>query len=88
MWMFENYIGPPRKDQWLLAAEKLRHVNTHVQQDIEDYILMIGFKGKSPVEAGKIIDDDLNYRRKLRRARDKDDEDMDKVEDLKRNFIN
>jgi hypothetical protein len=38
------------------GAEKLRRINPHVLQDIEDYILLQGFKGKKLNDVKKIID--------------------------------
>jgi hypothetical protein len=38
------------------GAEKLRRINHHVLQDIEDYILLQGFKGKKLNDVKKIID--------------------------------
>jgi hypothetical protein len=43
MWVWEGYFNTKNKDRWLAAAEKLRHINPHVIQDIEDYILIEGF---------------------------------------------
>jgi hypothetical protein len=40
MWMWEQYYNEGKKDQWMAAAEKLRRINPHVLQDIEDYILL------------------------------------------------
>jgi hypothetical protein len=30
MWVWEGYFHPNKKEQWLAAAEKLRHINPHV----------------------------------------------------------
>jgi len=43
MWIWEGYCDPKNRDHWLTAAEKLNHINTHVLEDIEDYILMKGY---------------------------------------------
>jgi hypothetical protein len=46
MWIWEGYFNPNNKEKWLEAAEKLRNINPHVIQDIEDYILLEGYKKK------------------------------------------
>lgn len=43
-WIWEKYISDSRKDEWVETAETLRHVNEHVINDIQDYILIRGFK--------------------------------------------
>jgi hypothetical protein len=48
MWIWEGYFHPNTVERWMSAAEKLRRINDHVLQDIEDYILLEGFKGKKP----------------------------------------
>ena len=53
MWIWEGYIAPAKKEQFLACAEKLRHINPHVMQDIEDYILLEGFKDKRTLDARK-----------------------------------
>jgi hypothetical protein len=40
-------MSEKRKEQWLAAAERLRHINDHVLEDIEDWILIQGFKPKN-----------------------------------------
>ena len=35
-WLWENYSNPLNEPKWLENAEKLKHVNDHVIQDIED----------------------------------------------------
>lgn len=63
MWMWEQYFNESKKELWMQAAEKLRRINPHVLQDIEDHILLQGFKGKKLNEVKKIIDNDLQARR-------------------------
>ena len=43
-WLWENYSNPLNEPKWLENAEKLKHVNDHVIQDIEDSILLKSFK--------------------------------------------
>ena len=45
MWIWEGYFAENQHEAWMLVAKKLRHVNDHVLQDIEDAILLQGFKG-------------------------------------------
>jgi hypothetical protein len=44
MMMWEGYYHPSKTETWLNAFEKLRHINTHVIQDIEDFIMLEAFK--------------------------------------------
>ena len=39
-WLWENYSNPLNEQKWLENAERLKHINDHVIQDIEDYILL------------------------------------------------
>jgi len=59
-----------------------------VLQDIEDYILLQGFKGKKLADVKKIIDQDLHYRRSKQPDRTKEQEEMEKETDKKRAFVN
>ena len=56
MWIWDQYFNESKKEIWLGAAEKLRKINPHVLQDIEDHILLQGFKGKKLAEVKKIIE--------------------------------
>lgn len=49
-WLWENYSNPLNESKWLENAERLKHVNDHVIQDIEDYILLQSFKNMKPSE--------------------------------------
>ena len=42
-WIWQNYISENRKNDWLNCAEDLRHINDHVIQDIQDFILIKGY---------------------------------------------
>ena len=61
--MWEGYFSEERRENWMAAAEKLRRINPHVLQDIQDYILLQGFKGKKLSDVKKIIDADVHARR-------------------------
>lgn len=47
MMIWEGYFHPSKSEQWIQASEKLRHINAHVIQDIEDFIMLEAFKGKT-----------------------------------------
>lgn len=86
--MWEQYFSEEKKDQWIAASEKLRKINPHVLQDIEDHILLKGFKGKKLAEVKKVIDADLHARRAQQKDRTKEKEEEEKVVDKKRAFLN
>ena len=44
-WIWESYFSEKNMQKWLDTAEALKHINDHVLQDIEDSILLEGFKG-------------------------------------------
>jgi hypothetical protein len=70
----------------------LKHINEHVLQDIEDWILLQGFKGEATAQIEKIIDNDHRERvQDTKRLMGKDGDDFEhqsKVEDKKRRFMN
>lgn len=39
-WMWEGYFNEKNKDLWLETAEMLKHINDHVLQDIEDFLIL------------------------------------------------
>ena len=45
MMIWEGYFHPSKTEQWITGSEKLRHINAHVIQDIEDFIMLEAFKG-------------------------------------------
>ena len=44
-WIWDSYFSEKNMQKWLDTAEALKHINNHVLQDIEDFILLEGFKG-------------------------------------------
>ena len=56
-------------------------------QDIEDHILLHGFKGKKPLEIKRLIDIDQNTRRS-NHAKTRDEEEEEKQLDKRRGFLN
>merc|ERR1712113_444662 len=46
-WIWEGYFNEDEHTpNWKEGAERLRHINPQVLEDIEDYILLDGFKGQ------------------------------------------
>lgn len=84
MWIWEGYFHPNSVERWMSAAEKLRKINDHVLQDIEDYILLEGFKGKKPIDVKKMIDSDHNQRLIKKKNKSKEEEDAEKKQDKDR----
>ena len=88
MWIWEGYFSEERREAFIAAAEKLRRINPHVLQDIQDYILLQGFKGKKIGEVKKIIESDMHGRRQRQPDRTKEQEEAEKEIDKKRSFVN
>lgn len=65
-------------ERWISAAEKLRNINDHVLQDIEDFILLEGFKGKKPAEVKKMIESDHDLRMGKKKNKTKEEEELEK----------
>ena len=61
-WIWDGYFNDKNKQKWLDCAEALKHVNDHVLQDIEDYILIKGFGKEKPEKIRQMIDDDHKAR--------------------------
>lgn len=47
-WVWESYFNDKNSQKWLDTAEALKHINVHVLQDIEDYILLKSFGKEKP----------------------------------------
>ena len=88
MWIWEGYFNSANRDKWLGAAEKLRRINPHVIQDIEDYLMLEGLKVPEVKDVKRVIDGHLNATRLQKKNRDKDEEEKEKVHDKNRNFLN
>lgn len=92
MWIWEGYFNPNNREKWIAAAEKLRNINSHVVQDIEDYILLEGYKKKQTIRAHndikKHIDTHLHEKRMKKQNKTKDDEEEEKIHDKNRHFLN
>ena len=61
-WVWEGYFNERNKETWLATVEMLKHINVHVLQDLEDYILLQGFKGEPAAAVEKFIDNDHRER--------------------------
>jgi hypothetical protein len=88
MWLWEGYFNPGIREKWFSASEKLRKINPHVIQDIEDYILLHGLKDPKVKDVKVIIDRDLYSKRMQKKNREKEEEDKEKLHDKNRNFLN
>ena len=60
--MWDGYFNDKNKQQWLDTAEKLKHINDHVLQDIEDFILLKTFAKEKPERIKDLIETDHNLR--------------------------
>ena len=79
-WIWEGYFNDKKKDLWLETAEMLKHVNPHVLQDIEDFILLEGFKGiKSDKIRTEIEEDQRNRIAEERKLRGPDGEEYEEM---------
>jgi hypothetical protein len=91
-WVWDGYFNDRNKETWLATVEMLKHINNHVLQDIEDYILLQGFKGEKVTQIEKIIDNDHRERvQNQKKLMGKDGEEFEnhsKIEDKKRKFMN
>lgn len=72
----------------MAGAEALRHINVQVLEDIEDYIMLKGFKGmekvRSVADIDRMIAADLAEKRERKRVQVEDvKEDPDPVEEGK-----
>jgi len=57
-WIWEGYFNEKNKDKWLETAEALKHINDHVIQDIQDFIMLEAFKGVKKDKLKTFIDGD------------------------------
>lgn len=89
-WIWESYFAETdeNKQAWLAGAEALRHINVQVLEDIEDYILLKGFKGidgvRTVADIDRMIASDLAEKRERLRVQVEDaKEDPDPIEEGK-----
>ena len=81
-WIWEGYFNEKLKAKWLETAEALKHVNDHVLEDIEDYILLKGFgKQMKPEKIREKIEADHRQRIEHRKKQIEDSEAREKAEE-------
>ena len=54
-WIWSGYCNEKNTELWLQTVEALKHINVEVIEDIEDYILLEAFKGKSKSKIQQIM---------------------------------
>lgn len=54
LWVWDGYFREKNREVWLRGADILKHINEHVLEDIEDYIILSGFKPKKEKDFKKI----------------------------------
>lgn len=90
-WIWEGYFNEAARPQWLETAEMLKHVNPHVIEDMEDAILLEGFKLK-PEKIRKEIEEDVLRRiaeeKKLRGEDGAEYEKWAMAREKRRKFLN
>jgi len=57
-WIWDGYFNEKNKAQWLETAEMLKHINVHILQDIEDSILLEGFR---EIKQVKVIEGKIDF---------------------------
>lgn len=45
-WIWDTYLSENKRDLWQASAQLIRHINVHVVEDMNDFILMKIFKLK------------------------------------------
>ena len=58
MWIWTGFFNEKNNQKWLDTAEGLKHINDHVLQDIEDAIILEGFKSVKKDKLKQLIEDD------------------------------
>jgi hypothetical protein len=91
-WIWEGFFSDKTQEKWLTCAENLKHINDQVLQDIEDAILLKGFKGMKPKQIEAEIENDhkarVGYTKKLM-PKDGDEYEAKALKDItKRKFMN
>lgn len=61
-WIWEGYFNEKNQSKWLATAENLKHINDQVIEDVQDYILLEGFKPMKEDKVQKMIDEDQKER--------------------------
>lgn len=79
-WVWEGYFNEKQKETWLETAEALKHINSQVLEDIEDYILLKGFGRMSAEKIRDKIDADHKQRIEFQKKQIDDPEEREKEE--------
>ena len=72
-WIWEGYFNEKIKDKWTDTADKLKHINDHILQDIEDYIILKSFGRQMKAEKIKEIIEEDHRLRITRRKKNMDE---------------
>jgi hypothetical protein len=81
LWVWEGYFNEKLKDKFLETAEALKHINDHILQDIEDYILLKGFgKQLKPEKIKEKIEADQKQRIEHKKKKIEDHDEREKFE--------
>jgi len=93
-WVWEGYFNEKLQQKFLDTAEMLKHVNEHVLQDVEDFILLKGFKGMKMDAVKEKIEADRKQRIAHMMTGIKDQQERDRLAERhadfqkKREFMN
>lgn len=85
-WIWQNYISENRKQDWENAAKALRHINEHVIQDIQDYILIQGFPKQKQANRKAIKEEVETLMIASNKIKNKDSKEEIEEAKSKRNF--
>lgn len=85
-WIWTGYFNEKFTDKFLETAEMLKHVNEHVLEDIEDYILLKGFRGMKPDAIRDKIEQDRKQRVEWKKKQVKTAEEREKIEEVHTEF--
>lgn len=87
-WIWEGYFNEKLKEKWLETAEQLKHINPHILQDIEDYILLKGFgRGLKPEKIKEKIEADHRQRIEYKKKFIQDQEEKEKFDNKAKDHI-
>ena len=94
-WIWENYFTEEKRDLWQASAQLIRHINKHVIEDMNDFILMKIFKltknsvyehMHQQVKEMKIVKDTDSMKRSMKTMKKKQEKDeFREVEEKKQN---
>ena len=88
MWIWEGYISEKTKGVWMKCAESLKHINPHVLEDLQDWIVIQGFRPKNETDLRRIEKLIETQRIDPSKKRKKEMIDNEAVTEKRREFIN